>query len=218
MSSLQAIQIKRRQLVQAHGLDDDDWRDLVHRTTGQRSTKNLKPVQSRALLGELDRLLGGRYEAPSKGSQKSLSGPYAKKLQALWIACWNMGLIDQPNDTSLNNFAVRQANVDHANWIQKQRDAVAVIEAMKAMLARHGVDWSGRGTQEPEYFEMPGFKIACAQWRKLEDCSRQGEVLSSYVRQLVDLPFAEMTAEDWIVVMNDLGRKIRAQKKQDHKE
>ncbi|MBI1495381.1 regulatory protein GemA [Halocynthiibacter styelae] len=217
MSSLQAIQIKRRQLVQAHGLDEDDWRDLVQRMTGQRSTRNLKPVQSRALLGELDRLLGGRYEAPSKGSRKSLSGPYAKKLQALWIACWNMGIIDSADDKALNAFAVRQANVSHANWIRHQEDAVAVIEALKSMLERHGVDWTNYNLS-PVHCSLPGFKIACAQWRKLEDFSRQGQTLSEYVRHLVDRPFAEMTAEDWIVVMNDLGRKIRAQKKQDHKE
>ena len=59
MSALAAIQIKRRKL----GLEDEDWRDIVERVTGQRSTKGLNPKQTRALLGELDRLSGGKAEA-----------------------------------------------------------------------------------------------------------------------------------------------------------
>lgn len=42
---LAAIQIKRRQL----GLEDEDWRDIVERVTGQRTTKGLNPKQTRCL-------------------------------------------------------------------------------------------------------------------------------------------------------------------------
>lgn len=96
MSALAAIHIKRRQL----GLEDEDWRDIVERVTGQRSTKGLNPKQTVALLEELDRLSGGR--APR--ARRMLSGPFVPKLQALWISAWNLGLVGSKDDQQLVAF------------------------------------------------------------------------------------------------------------------
>lgn len=196
MSALAAIQIKRRRL----GLDDDDWRDIVERITGQRSTRGLNPKQTRALLDELDRLTGGR--APTR---RMLEGAFVPKIQALWISAWNLGLVASRDDRQLVAFVRRQTGIDHANWLLDNADALKVIEALKSMLARRGVRWTF-GKYEPDYVRLPGFQIARAQYALLHD----GD--GSFFQWLYDqhgLLTENMTYEDWIPVMNRLGRKVR---------
>lgn len=196
MSALAAIQIKRRQL----GLDDDDWRDIVERVTGQRSTKGLNPKQTNALLGELDRLTGGR--APRR---KMLQGAFVPKIQALWISAWNLGLVASREDQQLIAFVRRQTGIDHANWLLDNADALKVIEALKAMLARRGVRWTF-GKYEPAYARLPGFQIARAQYAMLHD--GDGDFFQ-WLHGQYGLLTEDMTYDDWIPVMNRLGRKVR---------
>ncbi|KPU84419.1 hypothetical protein JI58_03870 [Marinosulfonomonas sp. PRT-SC04] len=206
MSALQAIQIKRRQL----GIQEDDWRSLLVRTTGQRSSKGLRPKQSAAILGELDRMLGGKH-VPSKGARKSLSGPYAKKIQALWISMWNLGLVQDRDDTALNAFVKKQTGLGHANWMRNPDDAVSVIEALKSWMTRErGVDWSNlKG--DPDYTHLPGFKIAVAQWQLVSGLDPYvNYTLRSYAERLTEhIRLSDMKPADWIVVMNALGERIR---------
>ena len=211
MSALSAIHIKRKQL----GIHEDDWRDVVERMTGQRSTKNLTPKQSYALLAELDRLMGGRNISPSKPSRKPIEGPYAKKIQALWIAGWNVGEIKDRSDEALNKWATGQAKVDHANWIRSHEDAVAVVEALKKMLERHGVDWRAPTKGDPKFLGLPGYKIAVAQWKMVEARPEMVSNFAAYVRSLTEKAPDELSPDEWIIVMNALGRIIRAQKKAD---
>ena len=121
MSALAAVHIKRRQLC----IEDEDWRDLVERVTGQRSTRSLKPPQLHSLLAELDRLAGGR-ETASTHRRKHLQGPYAAKLRALWISCWNLGLITARDDGALIAFVRRQTRID-----QPFHGGLPVLERMQ---------------------------------------------------------------------------------------
>ncbi|MBP8931266.1 MAG: regulatory protein GemA [Paracoccus sp.] len=198
MSALAAIQIKRRKL----GLEDEDWRDIVERVTGQRSTKGLNPKQTRALLGELDRLSGGKAEA----ARKPLSGPFTAKIQALWISCWNLGLVASRDDKQLLAFVKRQTGIDHANWVLDNADAVRVIEALKSMMTRRGVRWHFTKA-DPAAVKMPGFQVARAQYALLhqDDAGFLGW-LHDETGHLVE----NMSYADWVPVMNRLGRKVRA--------
>ena len=203
MSALATIHAKRRQL---HSLQEDEaWRDFVEKQTGQRSTRGLTPKQSQALLAALDALCGGK--SPRR---RTLSGPYVKKIQALWIACWNLGLVRSRDDGALNAFVVRQSGVDHANWMRDHPDAVAVIEALKKMLARRGVHWTIQ-PDDPKHAGLPGFRIASAQWQRVKaEAPFAGHSFEGYVVRLTGRALADMTASDWIVVMNALGRHIRS--------
>lgn len=207
MSALAAIHAKRRQV---HSLKEDEaWRDFVEKFTGQRSTRGLSPAQEKALLTALDKM--GATKSPRRRQQ--LSGPYAKKIQALWIGCWNLGLIEKRDDEALNRFAVKQANVDHVNWVRDQEDAVAVVEALKAMMARRGVNWSPPSPLSPAYTRQPGYQIAVAQWLIVKGMPDLNMSLAEYVDTIVGRRFDEMHHSDWIAVMNALGRKVRAQVK-----
>ncbi|WP_224825617.1 regulatory protein GemA [Cognatishimia sp. MH4019] len=206
MSALRAIHAKRRQV---HSLNEDDtWRDFVEKHTGQRSTRGLSHKQSNALLAALDDMGAGKITR----KRSTLSGPYAKKIQALWISCWNLGLIGSRDDAALNNFAVKQAKVDHANWIREQDDAVAVIEALKKMLERRGVEWSGhRG--DPSYMRAPGFKIAAAQWELIKgEAPYAGDTFRGFVYRLTHRNLPDLKDADWITVMNTFGETVRTLK------
>lgn len=74
--------IARLNILRAErGLDEDTWRDLVERETGVRSLRAL----STPALGQLiARLADG---APAL-QRRTLTGPYAGKLRALWIAAY----------------------------------------------------------------------------------------------------------------------------------
>ncbi len=197
MSALAAIHIKRRQL----GLEDEDWRDIVERVTGQRSTKGLNPKQTKALLEELDRLSGGR----TPRARRMLSGPFVPKLQALWLSAWNLGLVGSKDDHQLVAFVRRQTGLDHANWVLDNSDALKVIEALKSMLSRRGVRWTF-GKHEPACVQLPGYQIARAQYALLhEDAGSFYGWLYDQTGHLVE----QMAYEDWIPVMNRLGRKVR---------
>lgn len=211
MSALRAIHAKRRQL----GLeaDEDAWRDLLERVTGQRSAKGLTPKQTSAVLAELDRLGAGKSPARQTRRRK-LEGPYAAKIQALWIGCWNLGIVQDRSDTALNAFAVKQAQVSHANWIREHQDAVAVIEALKKMLERHGVSFRRVAKNEPAYTGRPGYRIAVAQWKMLGSGEALDMSLARYVDTLVGCVPAEVSHTQWMVVMNALGRKVRAKRKE----
>jgi len=210
MSALRAIHAKRRQI----GLeaDEDAWRDLLERCTGQRSAKGLTPKQTSAVLAELDRLGAGKASG-TKAPRRKLEGPYAAKLQALWIGCWNLGIVKNRSDTALNAFATKQANVGHANWIRHQSDAVAVIEALKKMLERHGVGFQEPTKFEPAWTGQPGYRIALAQWKLLGAHTTFEMSFARYINTLVGCRPDEVSHQQWMTIMNALGQKIRALKK-----
>ena len=203
MSALAAVQIKRRQLA----LADDDWRDVVERVTGKRSTRDLRSRELGALLAECDRLLCGR--APTGAPRRPLGGKYAGQLQALWISCWNLGLVEVRDDKALIAFVKRQTGIDNPAWMHGHDDARKVIEALKAMLARHGVRWSFP-KEVPCYERQPGYQVALAQYRLV---GPQSVSFNFWVADQSGFDVIHMKSEDWIGVMNVLGRKVRVMKR-----
>ena len=206
MTYLAKIHAMRREV----GLmDDEDWRDLLERCTGSRSARGLTLVQSDAVVAELGRL-GAKGRAKRAG-RAQLSGPYRTKLQALWVSCWNLGLVADRSDAALNAFARRQTGLGHVNWVREPKHAVAVIEALKAMLERAGVDW---GPLHPlpgtEWIELPQARVAMAQFRALAgEPSLAGRSFQQWVRGFTSQPPARLEGGDWIVVTGHLGKLIR---------
>ena len=196
MSALRAIHAGCRAL----GYDEDMRRDLYRAVTGESSAADMSEAQRSAVVAELRRR---GFEPASNGSRKPLDGPYAKKLQALWIAGWNLGLIRNRDDRALLAFVRRQTGIDHTRFLHRAADGAKAIEALKAWLARDGgVDW-----RDGE----PGARIAEAQFRRLVKICWFPRInsLSRYVSEIAEKPIAEMAPADWIPVMNALGDQIR---------
>ena len=141
------------------------------------------------------------FKPASKGTRKRLEGKYAAKLQALWIAGWNLGLIRNRDDAAMIAFIQRQAKVDHTRFLHHHTDATSVIEGLKGWMAREaGVDWNDKGKPD-------GRRIAEAQWRRLG----QTDGFRDQVLDLTGAAFvSDVDARGWIVVMNSLGQRIRA--------
>jgi len=194
------------------GIDEEDRRDLYERVTNKRSLTDMSPAEQAQVVDELKRL---GFKPTSKASRKGLEGQYAPKLQALWIACWNLGLTRSKTDASLLAFVKRQTGVDHTRFLRHAEDANKVIEALKAWMAREaGVDWTVNDRMDVAETRS-GFKIAMAQYHKVYE----GHSMNSFqdfiahVRQYSGKQDVYLFQErDWIPVMNALGRQIRAAK------
>lgn len=204
MSATAAIHVAKRQL----GLDDDAMRDVYQRVTGKRSLRDMSPAEQNNVVQELRR---SGFKPASTGSRKGLEGKYAPKLQALWIAAWNLGIVKNKDDRALIAFVERQTGLSHVRFLRDADDAGKAIEALKGWMMREaGVDW--RDTVNTAYWQkLPGAQVALAQWQILSKAglmAGRGKDFRSVVMQLAK-PLDQMQREDWPAVMNALGEKIR---------
>lgn len=135
-NSIAAMHVAKKEL----GLDDETYRAALVRVTGKSSSSAMTEPERQKVL-EHFRERG--FKAQSTGSRKRLEGRFAAKLQALWIAGWNLGLVRDRDDRALIAFVKRQTKIDHVRFLRHGEDAAKAIEALKGWLERSaGVDWS----------------------------------------------------------------------------
>jgi phage gp16-like protein len=209
MSRFATIYVGCKQL----GIDEEDRRDLFERLTKKRSLKQMTLVEIKQVEQELSRL---GFKKTSKQPRKGFEGKFAKKLQALWIAAWNLGIVNNKSDQAMVAFVKRQCKVDHVRFLRHKEDADKAIEALKAWMAREaGVDWTV-GEHLPDWLRLSGAKIAVAQHDllfRLQNKEGSAQQFASYVlRTTGRLDIVEFKDSDWIPVMNALGTQIRAAK------
>ena len=205
-SSIAAIHVAKRDL----GLDEDTYRAKLANITGKTSTRDMTEAERQKVL-TVFRSEGFKPKADRRANGRlKLSGRFAGKLQALWIAGWNLGIFRSRDDASLEAFVKRQTGLDAIRFCRDAEDARKAIEALKAILAREGgVDWTVYAAQ-PLHYSLEGFRIARAQWKKLnpDDAAGFWPAVTSIAGGQV--PAADRT---WIVVMNELGSRIRSARK-----
>jgi hypothetical protein len=126
--------------LRKQGLDDALYRDMLWAQFGKRSSSELTDEQATSFLKSLD--IPPVHVGSARGRAVRLEGPYAKILQALWIAGYNLGLIHNRDDAALALFVKRQTRLDHSRWLTDAKDASRAIEALRGWLARAGgVEW-----------------------------------------------------------------------------
>ena len=213
MTAIRTIHACRR----AAGLDEEAARDVYHRVTGKRSLKLMSSGEQDQVAAEFKRLAGPvAREARRPDGRLKLTGNYAAKLQALWIGAWNLGLVRNRDDAALVAFVKRQTGIDHTRFLVEADDAAKAIEAPKSWMAREtGIPWNIH--YGCKWFSTPGGKIASTQWKiltgdELKPSGRHfaGECAHILGRETVLLD--QMTGKDWTVVMNELGKRVRARK------
>jgi len=210
-SSIAAIHVAKKQLA----LDDDTYRAKLLRITGKTSTKDMSEDERQRVLTVL-RNDGFQPAAASRrhNGRRKLSGKFAKKLQALWIAGYNLGVFRERDDSAMESFIFRQTKIESERWLHHWDDARAVIEALKKWLTREaGVDWtSTKRTQE--YMLKDGYKIARAQWSIISP--KAPNDFWPVVTDILGRPtlFRDPSDLDWISVMNHFGEQIRREDKQ----
>jgi phage gp16-like protein len=208
MSALAAIHVARKQL----GLDEETYRAVLVRVTGKSSAGAMSEAERQAVVDELRRQ---GFTKRASGSRKHLEGKFAPKLRALWIAAWNLGVVPHRTDKAMHGFVKRQTGVDSLRFVHHSADASAVIEALKARMAREaGVDWSTAGV--PDHARAFGYRIAWAQWRIL--MRSQGISSAAFWHAVTgiigrDVAGRELSRAEWIVIMNAFGERVRAARK-----
>ncbi|SIP88930.1 Mu-like prophage protein gp16 [Rhizobium sp. RU35A] len=207
-SSTTLINIARTKL----GLDEDTYRAKLQVITGKSSLRAMTEPERQKVIETLRR----EGFDPATSPSKAISGKYAKRLQALWIAGYNLGVIHDRRDSAMLAFVKAQTGLDHVRFLHQTDDATSAIEALKAWLKREAGVMFGN-TNGQEWLAGDGAKIAWAQWKILHPEAnlmvRKGfdaEVSAIVGRQAVWL--ADLKPKEWQMVMNALGRRVRARK------
>lgn len=204
--SIAAIHVAKKDL----GLDDDTYKAALVQVTGKSSSADMREPERQMVL-EHFRQRG--FKGVATGRRRPLEGKFAGKLQALWIAGWNLGLVRDRDDRALVKFVQRQTGIDHVRFLRHGQDAMKAIEALKGWLARAGgVDWSGH--------KDPAACVLAAQLRRLRAEAERNRAhaadldLSVTVNKVAGVDLAPATVEAASAlatqaVMNMLGERIR---------
>jgi phage gp16-like protein len=210
-SSIAAIHVAKRDL----GLDEDTYRAKLANITGKTSTRDMTEAERQKVL-TVFRSEGFKPKADRRANGRlKLSGRFAGKLQALWIAGWNLGIFRSRDDAALEAFVKRQTKTPEnpeglsaVRFCKNANDARKAIEALKAILARDGgVDWSAISEHAPLYRDADGYRIAKAQTKILGDDLKEFEAAAYGISTVPDPPRL------WVGLMNRLGERVRAAKK-----
>lgn len=202
MSSIKALFARSREL----GLPIETLRDVTFRVTNQNTLKGHTRDQYNEILDNL----GQR-----KSTTPELAGKFLGKVQALWIAGYNLGVIRDKSDKAMCVFVKRQTGIDHVNWLKDEADALRVIEALKGWLARTGgVEWPTTKTINA-YDEDPRYCVALAILAKLVASgdwkSETSVAFDSYAYVVTGKSsFDYYKSADWIKLQNALGKRLRA--------
>lgn len=128
-------------------LEEEDYRLVLERVTGQRSAADLSVAQLDAALAEMKRL-GWEAQKRSGPASGRASNPAAKKARAMLISLGLMGVIRNTSEAALNAFARRQTGIERLSWVN-QSHVYKLIEALKAIASRNGWNQSTEGLADP---------------------------------------------------------------------
>lgn len=209
MSAVKAIYAGAR----AVGIvEEDDRRDFFERVTGKRKLRDMTPADKETVVTELRRL-GFKSNA-----RRKLTGPFAKKLQALWISAWNLGLVRSRKDEALLAFVKRQTGISHTRFLQDAKEAARAIEALKGWIEREtGLRLDD--PDRPDWMQDYNAQVAWSQWSMLTPTattSLRGEFDSEVAKISGKATINLLSRADWRAVANAFGVRIRKEKTDGH--
>ncbi|MEN5278721.1 regulatory protein GemA [Brucella sp. TWI432] len=211
MNSIAVIHVAKNQL----SLDEDTYRGMLHRVTGKVSLREMTEDEKQNVIEDLNQKgFNPTVKRPLKGKRKRLEGKFAPKLQALWIAAYNLGVVTNGYDEALIAFVHRQTGLDHIRFLHDPADAYKAIETLKKWLTRAAeVNWK-KDTFLPDWANQPAGQIVTAQWRILTRESRtNGKGLAETVWSVCGYKgkpqLNDLKKEEWQNAMNTLGRRVR---------
>ena len=155
------------------GLDDATRHSLQLRVTGKASLTQMTDAELRNVLVALNGSGGPKRAAsrpdPTASAAAALpGGPHDKKLMALWISGWHLGVIRDPSAEALAVWMRKMTGLGSLKWAQP-RDTAACIEALKDWLARDGgVDWQ-TGLRINNKSDEHAARVLEAIWMRLQD-------------------------------------------------
>ncbi len=137
-SALAPVKASTRQIAMIHtlakqaGLDEECRRDVMESAAGKRSAADLTAAEASVVIERLK----------VASTAPEIDGPYGKKLRALWISGWHLGVVHDRTDKAMLSFVERQTGIERTRWLRAAADARKAVEALKIWLAREGgVKW-----------------------------------------------------------------------------
>lgn len=194
--SIAAMHVAKKQL----GLDDDTYRAALIKVTGKSSSADMSESERQKVL---EHFRASGFKGAATGRRKPLEGRFAGKLQALWIAGWNLGLVRDRDDRALIAFVKRQTGIEHVRFVRHGQDAMKAIEALKGWLTRAGgVDWSEHSD--------PAACVLAAQLRRLKVQPSDVGFTVSASPEAEPTTRTALTALALQALMGSLGERIRS--------
>lgn len=194
-------------LAKQAGFSEDLRRDFLERETGHRSVKLITAVQAGRVIEKLRAAAG---EAPrAGGAVGGLTTPVARKLRALWISGWNLGLVNNRTDRAMLSFLERQCEVSHTRFLTEPGQASAAIEALKSWLAREaGVQWPKRDDDADASRQA----VIEAQWEILAARDAKPDIaLMPYLHGITGyFEWKHFASADYNAAQTALGHRVRA--------
>lgn len=211
--SVQQITIIRT-LASKAGMDEETYRALLEREAGVRSARQLTRIEAGRVIDHLRQSTG--QSAWAKGAVAGLDSPVARKMQALWITGYNLGLIHDRSDKAMLSFLERQTGVSHTRFLTHPSEATGAIEALKSWLRREGgVEWPiERRRGEANILDIKG-AIIKAQWTRIGEIGDvagrfSAVTLISYASKVAGRrAWDEFESCHYDAVQKALGRRIR---------
>ncbi|EXL08201.1 hypothetical protein BG46_01345 [Brucella anthropi] len=214
MTAIAKINIGKQQL----GLDEDTYRELLFRVTGKVSLRDMTDNEHQLVLADLQsKGFKPASKGAGKGTRKRLEGKFAPKLQALWIAGFNLGVVTNGSDEALIAFVKRQTGLDHIRFLHDPADGYKAVECLKRWLNRAaGVSWA-KDLLVPDWANQPHGQIVLAQWNILTKSDRtNGERVSETAWAICGYDgkpmLNDLKPKEWQKVMNELGKRVRGAK------
>lgn len=121
------------------GLDEDTYRGVLLRVTGQTSAASCTEAQLIAAIEDFKRRGFTDQAKAGPRSVKRADHPAARKARSLWISLHQLGAVRNPSEHALEAFATRQLGTEKLQWAN-QAQCFKLIEALKTMAERAG--WS----------------------------------------------------------------------------
>jgi phage gp16-like protein len=173
-------------------LDDTVYRDLMEARTGRRSAHELSEAEIASVIDAI----GPR--------RKQTQNIYARKIEALWLSAWNLGVTRTKDATALRHFVERQTGLSHPNFMRSAGHAARAIEALKSWLAREaGVVWG-------LYPDEPVRAVVEAQWHRLIKLDAVSGELADYAARTTGKSSLTLNGrQDWLALSQALGRHLR---------
>ncbi|MFD2678027.1 regulatory protein GemA [Camelimonas lactis] len=208
-AQIRAIHVLKGQAA----IGDGAYRDLLA-SHGVSSSKELTAAQAGRLI---DQLRGMAPRTAAHARAVPMTGKYGPIIRALWIAGYNLGVVQDRTDAACCAFVERQTNIQRTVWLTDPKTATAVIEALKAWLARTAdVEWPGKASASLEERKLA---VIRAQWARLQAIgvvfAAGGGGLQTVIethigRDLRRVDDPSLTAVELDGVSRMLGRRIRA--------
>lgn len=184
-------------------LTDDTYRALLARMTKHESAGQCDDAQLDAVLGEFKRLgwkPKRRKAAPKRAGKRPLAtGDQARKVRALWLSLYHLGVVRSPQERAIAAYAKRTIGIDALQWASPE-DLNKLIEGLKDWCTRAGFrqPWRGdvealteqrlaAGLEPADWGLTAKSLLIAAQWRTLTAAGafRTGEVakLETWLRR-----------------------------------